>query len=117
MNDVTPKSRNRQRRYGLMMTDVEIFDALGIPEKLGRKAFRELDKPLSGTKRFPQPVPLFGGRRFWPAVERYFMEEFGGVVPDFTHKTDGKPPWQEDFDASEKTGRPAHAGPHLATSR
>jgi hypothetical protein len=79
------------------MHDVEIFEALGIPEKLGRKAFRQLDKSRHNARRFPQPIPLFGGRRFWPAVERYFMEEFGGVLPDFTPKNDS-PSWKENFD-------------------
>ena len=93
-----PKSRRRVRRYGLMMLDVEIFDELGIPEKLGRKAFAQLDKPLPNRRRFPQPIALFGGRRFWPAVERYLMEEFGGALPDFAKPSAGAPTWEEHFD-------------------
>lgn len=91
--------RNRQRRYGLLMHDVEIFDALGIPETVGRKAFRQLDKFSNRARRFPQPIPLFGGRRFWPAVERYFMEEFGGDRSGLNHRhDDGRPSWKENFD-------------------
>lgn len=115
MTEAAPKSRNRERRYGLFMLDVEMFDELGFPEKLGRKVFRQLDKPLPGRHRFPQPIALLDGRRCWPAVKRYFMVEFGGdllaemptIAPGF---------WQENFDETEQTGRSGNARPRLASA-
>jgi hypothetical protein len=90
-----PRRRNRERRHGLFMLDVEMFDELGLPEKLGRKVFRQLDKPLPGRRRFPQPIALLGDRRCWSAVKRYFMEEFGGIPTETTTIAPGH--WQENF--------------------
>jgi hypothetical protein len=109
------KTRKRVRRYGMFMHDVEIFDQLGLPEKLGRKLFRQLDKQLPGRRRFPQPVAMVEGRRFFPAVKRYFMDEFGGLPTEATTIAPGS--WQEDFDETDQARGPRDARPRLATSQ
>ena len=115
MTEAPPKTRNRIRRYGMFMLDVEMFDELGLPEKLGRKVFRQLDKPLPGRRRFPQPIAMFEGRRCWPAVKRYFMVEFGGFPTEAT--TIAPVDWQENFDETDQTGRAGNTRPRLATTQ
>lgn len=115
MTEATPKTRNRERRYGLFMLDVEMFDELGFPEKLGRKIFRQLDKPHPGCRRFPQPIALLGDRRCWPAVKRYFMEEFGGLPANIPSIAPGS--WQENFDETDQTRGAEHARPRMAQAK
>src|ERR1700733_5752162 len=98
------------------MLDTEMFDELGLPEKLGRKVFRQLDKPVRGRRRFPQPIAMLGDRRCWPAVKRYFIAEFGGadLLTEITNIAPES--WPENFDETDQTGRPGDARPRLATS-
>ena len=65
----------------LFISDAEMFRRMGISEKIGRIAIRELEKRLA----FPPKDALFGNKRYWPAV-RAFLDARGGVTkPPPTH--------------------------------
>ena len=51
------------------MTDIELIERLGAPEKIAREAIELLD----GDKRsgFPPKQKLWGNRRYWPAIEQW----------------------------------------------
>jgi hypothetical protein len=58
----------------LFVADAEMIRRMGIPEKLARAAIRALDEnPHSG---FPKKSALWGNRRYWPAVEVWFKEQY-----------------------------------------
>lgn len=61
-----PRSK---KRGGLFVTDAELIERLGVPEKIGYEALRMLDSnPVSG---FPKKDEFWGGRRYWPAVRAF----------------------------------------------
>jgi len=54
----------------LYLTDTELARRIGCPHSTLRDALSMFDRdPRSG---FPKKQPLFGGRRYWPAVRDYF---------------------------------------------
>lgn len=53
----------------LWVTDAELIRRIGVPEKIARQTLREMDRLPSG---FPPKVPLWGNRRYWPAVRAFF---------------------------------------------
>jgi hypothetical protein len=56
----------------IWVTDAELIRRSGVPEKVMRANLRALDaNPLSG---FPKKDPLWGGRRHWPSVQKYWVE-------------------------------------------
>jgi hypothetical protein len=59
----------------LFVTDAEMLRRIGVSEKIGRIAIRELEK----RQEFPPKDPLFGNKRYWPAV-RAFFDARGGVT-------------------------------------
>jgi hypothetical protein len=62
------------RPQTLFVADAEMIRRIGIPEKLARAAIRALDEnPDSG---FPKKSALWGNRRYWPAVEVWFREQY-----------------------------------------
>jgi hypothetical protein len=63
--------------HGLFVTDAELLRRLGLPEKIGRRMLREVEKHLPGRQRFPQQDPLFGRRRFYPAVLQWLYDYYG----------------------------------------
>jgi hypothetical protein len=57
-------------RETLWVTDAELIRRLGVPERQARQALRMMDRqPGYG---FPKKDPIWGGRRYWPAVKAYF---------------------------------------------
>lgn len=89
------------------VTDAELIRRLGLPEKVGRVALRELDKASKARRSFPQPDPLFGNRRFWPAVKEWLLD-YKGVRRNTADKTTLAPAsWEENFDPPRRT--PAEA--------
>lgn len=67
---------NRLRRGGLFIKDEELMERLGVPEKVFREAIHALDKnPVRSG--FPQKLPFWGGRRYWPAVLEYLDYHHG----------------------------------------
>lgn len=86
------------------VTDAEIIRRLMLPEKIGRRMLRELDRNLPNRTRFPQKDPLSGDRRFWPAVKKYFNVRYGVHSPPLANTA---PQWQENFDAPRKASAKA----------
>lgn len=90
-----PPDQSRLSRPGrtasdnAFVTDEELLTRLNLPQKCGMEAIRMLDR----RPDFPKKDPLFGGRRFMPAVLAWFFARYGV-------KTD-KPPvptdWEENF--------------------
>ena len=74
MTDTASPARERQprekRRDTLWVTDEELIERSGVPANVMRQAILRLDADrLSG---FPKKQPLYGGRRYWPAVQEYW---------------------------------------------
>jgi hypothetical protein len=57
----------------LWVTDAELIRRVGVPEKTMRSMLPALESKMG----FPPKVPLFGGRRYWPAVVDYFDHYYG----------------------------------------
>lgn len=73
MTEAATKTEKRRHRSpngpGLFVTDAELIDILGVPERDARIALEALDQnPTSG---FPQKDALWGNRRYLPAVREY----------------------------------------------
>jgi hypothetical protein len=60
-----------KRRGGLFVTDAELIEKLGVPEKIARDTLHFLDKDNGRISGFPQKSALWGRRRYWPAVREY----------------------------------------------
>jgi hypothetical protein len=52
------------------VTDLELYERLGVPADTARIAIKALDEDKSSG--FPKPQPLWGGRRYLPAIEQWF---------------------------------------------
>ena len=75
-----PKRRlaRGSKRGGLFMTDGELVEMLGIPEKVARETIRYLDaRPAMG---FPRKNPLWADRRYRPAVEAWLAKTNGHKI-------------------------------------
>jgi hypothetical protein len=59
---------------GLFVSDRELFRRLGVGPITGRVAVRTLE-----AQGFPRKQPLFGNKRYWPAV-RHFLDGLYGLV-------------------------------------
>lgn len=60
------------------VTDAELLRALHIPEKVGYVAIAELERQTArGVGAFPRKDPLFGNRRYMPAVRRWLENRYG----------------------------------------
>lgn len=72
MAETATKEKRRHRSPngpGLFVTDQELIEILGVPERDARLALESLDQnPTSG---FPQKDALWGNRRYLPAVREY----------------------------------------------
>lgn len=61
----------------LYLTDAELIRWLGVPEK----TFRALLPALESKYNFPRKQPLFGGRRYRPAVKTW-LDKHNGISMD-----------------------------------
>jgi hypothetical protein len=57
-------------RETLYVTDAEMIRRMGVPEKIARRVIGGLDAKHLETG-FPQKDPLWGDRRYWPAVRAW----------------------------------------------
>lgn len=71
-----PRKRTKTRG-GLMVTDTELIERLKVPERVARQALEMLDR--DGRTGFPPKQPLWGNRRYWPAVEKW-LERHSGLM-------------------------------------
>ncbi|PYE25055.1 hypothetical protein C8J32_1048 [Rhizobium sp. PP-CC-3A-592] len=60
------------RATSLFLTEAELAERIGVKTELLKDALSALSK--SG---FPEPDPLFGGRRYWPACEAFLDRRYG----------------------------------------
>jgi hypothetical protein len=69
----------------LYLSDAELIRRLGVPEK----TLRGILPALESKYGFPKKQPLFGGRRYWPAV-RAWLDKHNGIMvepsPTATHR-------------------------------
>ena len=61
----------------LYLTDAELIRRIGVPERTMRSMLPGLEKNYG----FPQKSPLFGGRRYWPAVKTW-LDRHNGLTMD-----------------------------------
>jgi hypothetical protein len=95
-NETVYQTHDRQKLSGFV-TDAEMFRLLNIPQKDGAAAVVVLEKRGIGNLAFPRKDPLFGNRRYMPAVQlwfnkRYGLDEGGGgpYVPDGVENFSGE---------------------------
>jgi hypothetical protein len=74
------------------VTDAELIRRLGLPEKVGRVALRELDKASKARRPFPKPDPLF-----WPAVKLWFLDYKCPSAARAHRVGEALVPWEEHF--------------------
>lgn len=70
MSDHLPKDRSE----ALFVSDGELIRRLGIGERTARMAIRALER----ERGFPRKDPLFGDKRYWPAVQA-FLDRRAGI--------------------------------------
>jgi hypothetical protein len=61
----------------LYLSDAELIRRLGVPAGVLRPLLPSLESKLG----FPQKQPLFGGRRYWPAVKHWLDKHNGLTIP------------------------------------
>ena len=72
-----PKRRHRPRTgMGVFVTDQELIEYLGVPERTARAAIQELDRDPRRSG-FPPKKKLWGDRRYLPAVEAWLARQNG----------------------------------------
>jgi hypothetical protein len=67
-------ARENGHNSGLYVTDEELIDRLGVPEKIAREALQVLDH--DARSGFPKKLKLWGDRRYWPAVREYLDSRY-----------------------------------------
>lgn len=61
----------------LYLTDAELIRRIGVPEK----TMRSMLPGLETNYGFPKKSPLFGDRRYWPAVKTW-LDRHNGLTMD-----------------------------------
>jgi hypothetical protein len=61
----------------LYLTDAELIRRIGVPEKTMRSMLPGLEQNYG----FPKKSPLFGDRRYWPAVKTW-LDRHNGLTMD-----------------------------------
>ena len=63
MSDVAAQDppKTRKKRGGIYVTDTELIEHMGVPEKLARQTLKVLD--ASPTACFPKKNPLWGTKK------------------------------------------------------
>jgi len=67
-----PETLEREKDK-LFLTDAELIRRLGVPEKHIRRILPALESKYG----FPRKQPLFGDRRYWPAVKAWLDKRNG----------------------------------------
>jgi hypothetical protein len=101
---------------GLFATDAELVrEVLRLPAKIGRRVLAGLDagRPRAG---FPKRDPLFGNRRFVPAVVQWFHDYYGVRASAGEPAPTIQPMWQERFDELETGQRRRERGSERITN-
>jgi hypothetical protein len=87
-DEIIPWSRMSDEAGGLFISDTEMYRRLGVSPRTGRVAVLALER--SG---FPPKLPLWGNRRYWPAI-RAFLDRHYGAIPynQFRHQSSSSGP-------------------------
>lgn len=80
----SPETLEREKDK-LYLLDAELIRRLGVPEKVMRPMLPGLERDYG----FPKKSPLFGGRRYWPAVKAWLDTHNGLTVGSLTSKSKG----------------------------
>ena len=74
------------------LTDLEIAGRWGVCDKTARRAMKALER----AGGFPKKDPLFGGKRYWPAVDAFMKRRAGlsisSIPTDDQEDTNDRPP-------------------------
>jgi hypothetical protein len=74
----TPRPETLEREKDkLYLTDAELIRRLGVPDRTLRSILPTLENKFG----FPKKQPLFGGRRYWPAVKAW-LDKHNGLPSD-----------------------------------
>ena len=76
-----PETLEREKDK-LYLTDAELIRRIGVPEKEMRRMLPGLETKYG----FPPKQPLFGGRRYWPAV-KLWLDKRNGLTMDPSFST------------------------------
>ncbi len=75
------KRRHRPRTgMGAFITDQELYEYLGVPATTARPVITEMDRDPK-TYGFPQKQPMWGNRRYLPAIEEWLRRRNGLKIP------------------------------------
>lgn len=74
-----PQTLDREKDK-LYLNDAELIRRLGVPEKVMRSVLPALESKYG----FPKKQPLFGGRRYWPAVKAW-LDKHNGLIVDHSN--------------------------------
>ncbi len=85
------------------LTDLEIAQRWGVCDKTARRAIKALEK----AGGFPRKDPLFGGKRYWPAIDAFMKRRAGLIVASVP--TDGEENWDDEAPAPRRRTRPSLA--------
>ena len=72
MSEPSPTTIEREKDK-LYLTDAELIRRLGVPERIMRPMLLGLEQKYN----FPRKNPLFGDRRYWPAVKHWLDKHQG----------------------------------------
>jgi hypothetical protein len=75
MTAPAPETIEREKEK-LYLTDAELIRRLGVPDKVMRPMLPGLESKFA----FPRKQPLFGDRRYWPAVKAWLDKHNGLMV-------------------------------------
>jgi hypothetical protein len=104
MTSPSPSTLSREKdKLTDFLTDVEIAKRWGVSDKTARRAMKALER----AGGFPKKDPLFGGKRYWPAVDAFMKGRNGLTV--LPVETDGQENWNEQAPASRRRARHAMA--------
>jgi hypothetical protein len=81
------------------LTDAEIAQRWGICDKTARRAIKALEK----AGGFPKKDALFGGKRYWPAVDAFMKRRAGLSMASVP--TDGEENWDDEPATPRKRAR------------
>lgn len=81
------------------VTVVQIAELWGVCDKTARRAIKALER----AGGFPKADPLFGGKRYWPAIDAFMKRRAGLNVPAVS--TDGEENWNDETPAPRRRAR------------
>lgn len=76
-----PETLEREKDK-LYLSDAELIRRIGVPEKVLRPMLPGLESKYG----FPRKQPLFGGRRYWPAVKAW-LDKHNGIKMDLSNQS------------------------------